>query len=137
MKDYGRLTLKIFALIVLNDILDSVAQLLLKIGVAQSGMANAALSNVPGFAFRIAASPFFMSGLAVGLVSYFLWLVILYRIDLSIALPVGSTIYVIVPLMAIIFLHEDVGLVRWTGIVLIMAGVHLVAKSKVAPKGAA
>lgn len=137
MKHFGRLTLKIFGLIVLNDLLDSISQLLLKKGVLQFGMTNIMLSNIAEFASRSLTSWLVMAGLTVGILNHFLWLVILYRVDLSIAMPVGSTIYIFIPLLSIIFLNEHVTLLRWAGIFLIIAGIHLVAKSKVSPKGAA
>jgi drug/metabolite transporter (DMT)-like permease len=136
MKRYGHLTLKIFSLIVLNDILDGIAQLLMKVGLSQTGIANVTSDNIAEFAFRNAASPFVMAGLFIGLLNYFLWFVILYRIDLSIALPVGSTIYIFVPVMSIIFLHEEIGLLRWTGILLIIIGIHLVSRGRRVPEGA-
>jgi len=137
MKHFGHLTLKIFGLIVLNDLLDSLSQLLLKKGLLQLGMTDIVLKNISEFAFRSLTSWMVMAGLTIGILNHFLWLVILYHIDLSIAMPVGSTIYIFVPILSIIFLNEHVTLLRWAGIFLIIAGIHLVAKSKPLQEGAA
>lgn len=135
MGNKGRLTLKIFALIVLNDIIDGVAQLLIKKGFIVTGISNVTFSNISEFVLRNALSPLVLSGIFMGLLGCLIWFVILSRIDLSIAMPVGSTIYVFVPLLAIFFLHEQISLLRWAGIFLIIAGVYCVAKSKHSAKG--
>jgi len=137
MKYKGYVTLKIFALLVLNDALDAVAQLFLKKGVIQTGITSVTFGNVWEFIARNASSPFVLAGIFIGLANYFLWFVILYRIDLSVAMPVGSTIYIFVPFMSIFFLNEHVSALRWTAIILIIIGIHLVAKSKELPKGLA
>lgn len=135
MKNKGSLTLKIFALIVLNDMLDGVAQLLIKKGFIATGISNVTFGNICEFVLRNALSPLVVSGVLIGFLSCLLWFVILSRIDLSIALPVGSTIYIFVPLLAVFFLHEQVGPLRWAGIFLIIAGIYCVSKSKHSAKG--
>jgi drug/metabolite transporter (DMT)-like permease len=55
---------------------------------------------------------------------------ILYKVDLSIAMPVGSTSYIFVPITAALFLHERVDMLRWAGIMMIVLGIHFVSQSK-------
>lgn len=137
MKYLQSVSLKIFGLIVLNDFLDCISQLLLKKGVLQFGITDIMPGNILEVISRGLTSPLVLAGLTIGLLNHFLWLIILYRVDLSIAMPVGSTIYIFIPLMSIAFLHEHVSLIRWGGIALIIAGVHLVANSKKIPQEAA
>jgi drug/metabolite transporter (DMT)-like permease len=136
MRHEEHLTLKLFLMIVANDVLDSIAQLFMKKGLIQTGMANVTFGNLVEFIARNAASPLVVCGILIGLLNYLLWFVILYRVDLSIAMPVGSTIYIFVPLMSIFFLNEHVSALRWAGIFLIIIGIHCVAKSKQPAKGA-
>jgi len=126
----GRLTLTIFALIVLNDIGDTLAQLLMKLGLVQTGMSSVTLGNIVEFCSRNTCSILLWAGIIVQVLNFFIWIVVLYKIDLSIAMPVGSTSYVFIPLAAAFFLHEHVGLMRWVGIVLIILGIHFVSQSK-------
>lgn len=133
----GHLTLKIFALIVLNDIGDTFAQLLMKKGLVQNGISSVQFGNLAEFAMHTASSWLVWLGILVFILNFFIWIVILYRIDLSIAMPVGSTSYFFVPLAAVLFLHEEVSLFRWLGIVLIILGIHLVSQSKRAVRGEA
>lgn len=129
MKASG-LTLKIFLLIVLNDIGDTVAQLLMKKGLIGTGIDNVNLGNVAEFAVKNASSGLVWLGIFIFVLNFFVWIVILSRVDLSIAMPVGSTSYIFVPIAAMIFLHEDVSLIRWAGIILIALGIHFVSQSR-------
>lgn len=135
MKNSG-LTLKIFLLIILNDIGDTVAQLLMKKGLAATGIDNVGLGNIAEFAVKNASSPLVWLGIFVFILNFFVWIVILSRVDLSIAMPVGSTCYIFVPIAAMIFLHEHVSLLRWAGILLIVLGIHFVSQSKKPALGA-
>jgi drug/metabolite transporter (DMT)-like permease len=67
---------------------------------------------------------------ALGVVLLITWMLsrmtLLSWADLSYVLPVTSIGYVLVALEGRLFLHEEISLKRWAGIVLIMAGVALV-----------
>jgi multidrug transporter EmrE-like cation transporter len=57
------------------------------------------------------------------------WVVALSRVDVSLAYPILSIGYVVNALVAMFFLGETVGLMRWAGITVILLGVGLVAQS--------
>jgi len=124
------LSLKIFALIVANDLGDTVAQLFLKKGIAATGIDGLALGTLGDLVTRAAISPLLWAGVLVYALNFFLWILILYRVDLSVAMPVGSTGYIFVPIAATLFLHEHVSLVRWAGIALIVLGIHFVSQTR-------
>jgi drug/metabolite transporter (DMT)-like permease len=67
---------------------------------------------------------------ALGVVLLITWMLsrmtLLSWADLSYVLPVTAIGYVLVALEGKLFLHEEIGLKRWAGIVLIVAGVALV-----------
>jgi drug/metabolite transporter (DMT)-like permease len=130
----SHLTLKIFALIILNDLVDTLAQLLMKKGLIHTGISSVTFANILEFASRNASSLLLWMGVMIQILNFFIWIVILYKVDLSIAMPVGSTCYIFIPLAALIFLHENVGLLRWMGILLIILGIHFVSQSR-SPKG--
>lgn len=123
------ITFKIFFLIVVNDLGDSVAQLFMKKGLVQTGIDSIGFGNLAEFISRNASSSLVWLGIFVYTVNFFLWIVILSRVDLSVAMPVGSTSYLTAPFMAMIFLNEKVGLLRWAGILLIVLGIHFVSQS--------
>lgn len=126
----NHLTLKIFFLIVLNDIGDTIAQVIMKKGLIQTGITTINFSNITEFAIRNASSFLLWLGITIYIVNFFIWIVVLYRVDLSIAMPVGSTAFIFVPLSALFFLHEKIDPIRWVGIACIVMGIHFVSQSK-------
>lgn len=126
----GHLTLKVFLLIILNDIGDTIAQAFMKEGLLSTGIGSVGIGNLAEFVSKGISSPFLWLGILVYAANFFIWIVILYKIDLSIAMPVGSFSYIFVPIAAAVFFHENVGPVRWVGILLIVLGIHFVSQSK-------
>jgi len=109
----GHLPLKIFALIILNDLGDTVAQALMKKGLLLAGASSVVL----------------WLGILIYALNFFVWIIVLYKVDLSIAMPVGSFCYIFVPITAILFFHERVDPLRWLGIICIVLGIHFVSHS--------
>ncbi|MFA5143551.1 MAG: EamA family transporter [Candidatus Omnitrophota bacterium] len=110
--------------------MDSIAQLFLKKGLADTGISVIGLNNIIEFGFASLSSWLVWLGILVYIVNFVLWLVIIYRIDLSIAMPVGSVAYAFVPIIAVIFLHEHVSPIRWLGIAMIVLGIYFTSQSK-------
>jgi drug/metabolite transporter (DMT)-like permease len=126
----SHLTLKIFVLIVLNDLIDTLAQILMKKGLIRTGIDSINFSNIAGFGVAAASSPFLWLGIFVFTLNFFIWIVILYKVDLSVAMPVGSFCFIFIPICAMVFLHEYISPVRWAGIACIVLGIHFVSRSK-------
>jgi drug/metabolite transporter (DMT)-like permease len=124
------LSLKIFALIVLNDLVDSVAQVFLKKGVDVTGVGHLAFDTIGSLVMKGLASPLLWIGILIYALNFFVWILILYKVDLSVAMPVGSSSYIFVPIAATLFLDEHISLLRWVGIALIVLGIHFVSQTK-------
>jgi len=125
-----QLTLKIFLFLAVNDLLDTAAQLLIK-----KGLGLVALNSVPSFFHHLSnfSNPhifLFWIGLAIYLFNFLLWMKILSKVDLSVALPLASSGYILIPVAAVFFLHEHIKPMRWVSLVLIMLGIYFVSKSK-------
>ena len=60
---------------------------------------------------------------------FIIWSLILSKIDLSVAVPIASLSYILVPFVSIIFLHERITALRWLGVFFVLAGVILVSLS--------
>jgi drug/metabolite transporter (DMT)-like permease len=69
-------------------------------------------------------------GLALYVSATLSWLVVLSRIDLSVAYPLSSMNYVLVTLLAATVLHEQVNALRWAGTLSILAGILVVARGE-------
>lgn len=126
----SHLTFKIFLLIVLNDVGDTIAQFFMKMGLAQTGISSVTFSNLAEFVTKNFFSGFLWLGIIIFALNFFAWIIILYKVDLSIAMPVGSTSYIFVPVVAALFLNEHISILRWIGISLIILGIHFVSQSK-------
>lgn len=125
----GIFLLKVISLIVVKDAIESFGDLFFKKGCLETGISNVVLSNFIQFASGIISSPWLWIGIAFYLANFFLWIVLLSRVDLSVAFPMSSLTYIMVPLLAIFFLGENVHPVRWAGIIFIIIGVTLAGRS--------
>ena len=126
----NQLPLKILLLLVANDLLDTTAQLLMKKGL---GMAD--LTSISSFLHHLIYFNnhnlfLFWIGLLIYLSNFFLWMSILSKIDLSVALPLACSSYILIPFTAAFILHESVRPVRWLGLVLIVLGIYFITRSK-------
>ncbi|MFH0856072.1 MAG: EamA family transporter [Candidatus Omnitrophota bacterium] len=123
-----RLTLKILLFLVSTDILETLAQFCFKRSASSRGFPEIA-TFIQGAMFLKAAvlSPFLWLGLLSVFLIFIIWSTILSKIDLSVAVPVASFSYILVPLVSSVFLHEKVSSIRWLGIVFIILGVIFVS----------
>jgi uncharacterized membrane protein len=85
----------------------------------------------PGELWRIAGrtltNQWFLIGLASMTVSFVSFLTVLSWADLSLVLPATSISFVVTAIGAKWYLKEHISPVRWTGIVLVCAGVALLS----------
>ena len=130
----NHLTLNVFFLIVLTDVGESVAQIFFKKGLIETGIGAVSFGNLWTFVAANASSAYVWLGMFCFLMNFLVWMAVLSRVDFSVAFPVGSTSYIFVPILAMLFLGESVSPVRWFGIILIVAGIHFVSKSAKAAK---
>lgn len=116
--------LRLIPLALLQCALLTSGQVLLKFGLARmepfgwnARFWHSALLNLP----------FAGSGLSFGAASV-LWMYIVKHYPLSMAYPMVSLSYVMGMWAAILFFHEDVSIVKWIGVSLIVFGCILIAK---------
>jgi len=117
------------ALVLTGVMLNAAAQLLLKAG--SRAIAGVPLSFANGWtlAERIALNPPILGGLALYVVSVVFWILALSRVDVSIAYPMLSVGYIVTALAGWLLFSEALGAARVAGILIIIAGVWLVARS--------
>ncbi len=125
-----KLTLKILLFLASTDILETLAQLCFKKSVLSViGLGSSAQAEIGEVIKGAFSSGFLWGGLAAVAATFIIWSTILSKIDLSVAVPVASSSYILVPLASIIFLGEKIGFLRWVGIIFIIAGVIFVSLS--------
>ncbi|OYT71278.1 MAG: transporter [Chloracidobacterium sp. CP2_5A] len=91
--------------------------------------ARLAARDAAALLLTLATDAAFVSGLALLIAFFILFLTLLSKLDLSYVLPVTSLGYIITALLGAFLLGEQVSALRWLGIVAIAIGVYLVARS--------
>ena len=125
-----KITLKIILFLVFSDILETLIHFCFKKGaLSYSYSKMSSLADIAAFFSGVFSSPFLWLGLFLVLLTFIVWSTILSKIDLSVAVPIASFSYILVPFTSAIFLHERVSLLRWSGVFFILAGVIFVSLS--------
>ena len=119
----------LIGLILLSVALAATAQLTLKHGMNQVTAASGTATLSGGSLRTIASNPSVLGGLAIFGLSAAVWLLVLSRASLSFAYPFASLTYVLILLADKFVLHEEIPLLRWTGVFAIMTGIVLVAQT--------
>ncbi|MEI6831111.1 MAG: EamA family transporter [Candidatus Omnitrophota bacterium] len=125
-----KVTLKILLLLITSDVLETAIHFFFK----KSALAQIQFSVVDSgsaivFFKAVFSSPFLWAGLLMAATVFIIWSTILSKIDLSVAVPIASFSYILVPVVSVIFLHEQISVLRWVGILFILTGVIFVSLS--------
>ena len=116
-------------LIILAVLTNVMGQLLLKKGMLKIGHFEFVWSNFNSVFSQIIVNPY----LFLGALSYFfgmlIWLLVLSRVDVSIAYPMTSLGYIVSLLFAIALLQETVSLSRFLAVLTITAGVFWLSRT--------
>jgi len=109
----------------LSAVFVTISELFLKVGARDTANLSPAWSwtGLTGL-----ASLWTWAGIIFIILSLFSWLYVLRHIPLSIAFPLSNVVHVMVPLTCWIFLGEAISALRWSGIVLVLIGLVIVAK---------
>jgi drug/metabolite transporter (DMT)-like permease len=105
-------------------------QLTLKTAMDRVGRIGEAEMAAPADTLlRAAREPFLWVGLALFGISALFWLVVLSRVPLSVAYPFVGLSYVVIVAFARFVLHEQVPLLRWAGVLLVVSGIVVIGLS--------
>jgi drug/metabolite transporter (DMT)-like permease len=128
--------LKNFALILFSVVLGVLGQLSLKRGVtaASSGAYSVItrsldIKSITSFLNSAVHNQYVLLGFLLYFVSAISWLIILTRVNLSIAYPMISVGYIVIVLVSKYVLHEQVSALAILGTLLICFGVFLILRS--------
>jgi drug/metabolite transporter (DMT)-like permease len=84
-------------------------------------------SQVFGWVVSVISNPYILIGISFLIGFFFLYLATLSWADLSFVMPLTALSFVFVPVLAKIFLMEEVSRWRWIGILVIIIGITLVS----------
>ena len=127
------LTIKVVALLLLADAIQFAIMLSIKklaFILTGVGLENISLAGLWGVTLALTASPYFWLGAAGMVASFIVWMTVLSSIDLSIAFPLGSLSFILIPVLSVIFLGEEVPGMRWIGIAFIIGGIIMLSISE-------
>lgn len=108
----------------------NVGDLLLKSGMSQGGAVEISAESLlqtlrlAMFNSTIWLGIFFLAGFMASYMTVMSWA------DYSYVMPIGAFGYAVNTLLAKVFLHEQVSLQRWVGVLIICVGVLLVGQTK-------
>lgn len=125
----GKLTASVLAMIIMTDVIESFAELFWKKGTLATGIDSVTFENVLDFMTKLLGSSGFLAGAGLYIINFFLWITVLSKVDLSVAFPTGSTSYIIVAVLSMVFLGEQISLYRWSGIIFIIIGIWFISRS--------
>ena len=122
--------IKTVVLVFIAGLLGGTGHVLLAKGMKTIGdLTEAPTSMVSGMIGRTLGNPWVAGGVVLQASFFFLDLTLLARADVSKILPMTAFDYIVVALLAQMFLAEPVTAARWTGIGLIVLGVFLVSRT--------
>lgn len=115
------------ALFVVCVVLQPVVQILEKQGMKQVGEITSLeqLFN-PHTLLRVITNPYIVCGVVLAVVLLVLWLGVLSTLNVSYVYPFGSMAYIILALLAVVFLKEPIMATHWVGMVVIACGCYLI-----------
>ena len=119
----------VLALIMVDVALNVTGQLSLKHGMTKLGNFSLSLSTLPPVFVNAALNPYVLLGLVCYGLGFLVWLIVLAKAEVSYAYPLISLGYVFTAILARVLIGEAVSLTRMAGILVICAGVFLVARS--------
>jgi drug/metabolite transporter (DMT)-like permease len=111
-----------------------ISQLVLRRALNELGGAATALSGLPRFIADAALSPWIYLSVALQILSYVMWMLIVSREKLGVATAsVGAGFYILMALSAWLIYGETLSPLQWTGIVLVTLGVVCISLGGVTP----
>jgi len=122
--------LKYFIFLIIHEIFGTTEQVVLKKGI--NSLKKPSFRSIKGcfiFVRDILTAPLVWVGFLMILAAWIFWFTVLAGVDLSVAMPVDSLQYVLIMIASVVFLREKMNMIRISGVLLIIAGVILVALS--------
>ena len=109
------------------------AHILLKIGMNEVGEINSDSIKTPGILIKqLLSTPAILAAIPVYAVSNIGWLIVLSKLNLSVAYPFLASLYIFIPVLSMVFLSESLTLQHWAGIIVIGIGIGVVLSAGLA-----
>ena len=120
-----------YVLVIISVLFNVIAQLLLKKGVTIFEKLDFSIDTMIKLFVGIFTNIYIFSGMFCFVMSAFLWLFVLTKIQVSIAYPLGSLGYIFTAVLAYFILNEPLTMAKIIGIALICVGVYVLTKANI------
>jgi multidrug transporter EmrE-like cation transporter len=122
------MTVRIFAMVLFSVGLSALAQIAMKRGMSSADIQRHIDTPIQALISAAGNGPVVL-GLAMYAVSAVAWLLVLARLDVSLAYPFVALGFVVTMLLGALLLGEEIGPLRIAGTMLVGCGVILLARS--------
>lgn len=116
-------------IIVISVLLNAFAQLFIRKGMLLIGSLTLNIQNIVSLCFKVLTNIFLLSGMTCYAISILLWMVVLSRVNVSVAYPLLSIGYIVTAIMAYFLFGETLTLQKVAGIIVICIGVWLLTQT--------
>ncbi len=118
-----------FLLILVGVLLNTVAQLCLKKGMMIIGNVSLDVNAIMVMIHRAAVNIYVISGMVCYVLSFCVWLIVLSKVDVSLAYPLLSIGYIVTAIIGCYFMGEPLSIYKVIGIGTICLGTGLLFKA--------
>jgi len=122
---------KLFLILIIGLIFEAVGVVSLKMGITQLGeMKQISVAELTRVITAGATNAYVLLGVLCEALFFASLLILLAKSDVSLLWPLTGLSFVFATFAAMWFLHEQVSLIRWVGVVCIMIGAGLITYSE-------
>ena len=122
--------MKNYLLIIVSVLLNASAQLFIKRGMTTIGSVTLSANGISSLALKAITNMPIIMGMLAYAVSILLWMIVLSRVNVSIAYPFLSIGYIFTAILAFFLFNEPFTVQKILGILIICVGVILLTHSR-------
>lgn len=109
--------------------LNALAQIALRKTMLTLGQMPSELSGYFNLALNLLSNIWFMLGMGCYVISIGLWMIVLGKVEVSLAYPLLSVGYILTAVIGYFFMGENVNLIRIIGLTFICVGIIIISRS--------
>lgn len=118
-------------LLILSSVsLNAFAQLFIRKGMLKIGSVSLAFDQLFNMVLAVFTNIYLLAGMFSYGISIILWMVVLSKVNVSLAYPFLSIGYIITAILAYLFFNEPITFQKVLGIIIICIGVFILTQSK-------
>ena len=119
-----------FLLILSSVSLNAFAQLFIRKGMLKIGEISFNFEQIVKMVLAVFTNVYLLSGMFSYVLSVILWMIVLSKVNVSLAYPFLSIGYIITTVLAYLFFNEPITFQKVVGIIIICIGVFILTQSK-------